>query len=800
MQKNCVNAVYSSGKYNRYFRNIFLAMAAVLLIANLDKDSVAEGLYRSATEYDYPPFSVTNEGVADGFSVELLKAAAQEVGIGLSFKIDEWNVIKNELKEGQLDVLPLVGYTEERDEFYDFTVPYIVLRGNIFVRKGNEDIQAEDDLYGKSIIVMEGDNSQEYTESMGFSNNLILVPTYTEAFNLLSSGQYDAVLAQGIVGEKIISDLRIDNIEPVYVYDDQGQTRLKLNLSGYEQKFSFAVKEGDKELLAKLNEGLAIVSVNGTYDELYQKWFPFLVNSAPSTMEILKHLLFILVPIAIILLVMSIIAINHKVKQKTMELTKTFSVLEFERNKYYSTLISIGDGVIVVSNQGIVEMMNPVAVQMIEVELKQAIGRHYSKVVTLLDPQNRDIIVDPISTVLESGKAYSQEGNILMISNTLQSHFIEVKASPVFDDTTKIYGVVMVCRDVSKVRKHIHQIEFLSFHDSLTGLYNRRFFEEEMRRLDTPRNYPITIAMADLNGLKLVNDAFGHLAGDDMLICAAELIKTHCREGDIISRWGGDEFVMIFPRTTANAVGEIIIRIEEAAKKLDYQYGLLSMAFGFDSKTNEEQDLISVFKNAESYMYKKKVSESEGAHGETIRMIVATLFEKSPRDKEHCERVSRLGAELAEKMLLHQSKVLDIKTIGLLHDIGKIIIPQSILDKPEKLTDNEYEEITKHPLIGYRMLSTTNEFAHIAKGVLHHHERVDGRGYPEGLMGEQISIEARIIGVVDAYDAMTAERPYRIECLSERSAALEIMNNAGKQFDAEIARVFVEEVLGIRDF
>lgn len=296
-------------------------------------------IYLSATEYDYPPFSVTDSGEADGFSVDLLKSVAEEMGITVTFKIDQWAVLKEELKNGELDILPLVGYTEERDEIYDFTFPYIVMRGNIFVRKGENLIQSQEDLFHKEILVLDGDNSQEWAWSIGLDSELTTTTTYLEAFQLLNSGQYDAVLAQGLVGEKIIHDNGLNNIEPVYIYDDSGLTRQKLNLEGYEQKFCFAVVEGDSELLSILNEGLSIVSVNGTYDELYQKWFPFLLDDAPvSRGEVLKYVGYILLPILILLISAYFITTKRTIKMKTIEITE-----EKDRSqKYLHDLILSG--------------------------------------------------------------------------------------------------------------------------------------------------------------------------------------------------------------------------------------------------------------------------------------------------------------------------------------------------------------------------------------------------------------------------------------------------------------------------
>ncbi|MDF2934458.1 MAG: sensor protein [Chryseobacterium sp.] len=279
-------------------------------------------VYQSGTEYDYPPFSVTSDGEADGFSVELLKAVAEETGLTIEFKIDQWNTIKNELQTGELDVLPLVGYTEEREKYFDFTVPYIVMYGNIFVREDNDTIHSERDLYGKEIIVMEGDNAHEFALRMNFSDKLVLAKSYTEAFEMLSSGKYDAVLAQSLVGIKLINDMNLNNIKVVTELDNDGISRTKTRLSGFEQKFCFAVKEGDKELLAKLNEGLAIVSVNGRYNELYNKWFPFLIDNEPSMIEMITYLSKILIPLIFMLLIIFVIFVKKEVKRKTLELKK----------------------------------------------------------------------------------------------------------------------------------------------------------------------------------------------------------------------------------------------------------------------------------------------------------------------------------------------------------------------------------------------------------------------------------------------------------------------------------------------
>ena len=292
---------------------------------------------KSASEFDYPPFSIVNDGVADGFSVELLKAVANEMGISIEFKVDQWNIIKEELEEGKLDVLPLVGYSKERDELLDFTIPYIVMRGNIFVRDDYKAIRSEEDLYGKEIIVMRGDNSHDYAELNNFSDQLILVDTYAEAFELLSSGKHDAVLAQSLVGEKLINDLNIKNIQAVTRLADNGIDRIRVTLSGFEQKFSFAVQEGNKELLAQLNEGLAIVIENGTYELLYEKWFTFLIDDTLDYTRITNIFVASIIIIFMILFAVSYIVIRKEVKRQTFKLKNNL-----DRNTIMFNVIKIG--------------------------------------------------------------------------------------------------------------------------------------------------------------------------------------------------------------------------------------------------------------------------------------------------------------------------------------------------------------------------------------------------------------------------------------------------------------------------
>lgn len=351
-----------------------------------------------------------------------------------------------------------------------------------------------------------------------------------------------------------------------------------------------------------------------------------------------------------------------------------------------------------------------------------------------------------------------------------------------------------IALDITERRKKEAEIFKLSYRDQLTGLYNRRFYVEELKRLDTERNLPLSLVMGDVNGLKLVNDSFGHVMGDSLLKKIAEVMQKGSRSDDIIARLAGDEFVIILPKTDAFEARQIIKRITDLTYNEKVESVDISISFGCDTKYSVDQNLEEVFKNAEDDMYKRKLFEGPNMRGKTIKVIINSLYEKNQREKEHSLRVSSLCTSLGEALGMSCSDIELLKTAGLLHDIGKIAIDEAILNKPGKLTEEEHNEIKRHSEIGYRMLNTVDDMSEIATYILYHHERWDGKGYPKGLKGEEIPLPARIIGVVNAYDDMTSDKIYGT-ALSKETAIEDLINNAGIKYDPELVRVFVNKVL-----
>lgn len=354
--------------------------------------------------------------------------------------------------------------------------------------------------------------------------------------------------------------------------------------------------------------------------------------------------------------------------------------------------------------------------------------------------------------------------------------------------------IAILAQDITERKKAENELLHLSYHDHLTELYNRRFFEEETKKIDKQDNLPISIIMCDINGLKMVNDSFGHKSGDELLIKAANTIKKACREKDIVARIGGDEFVILLTKTTAMESMQIANNIKELASNEKVANMELSISYGYDTKTDDKQSIIEIIANAENHMYRHKLHERSSMRSKTIDLIMNTLFEKSNRELLHSNRVSAICRAIALKMNLDKDVINQLGIAGLLHDIGKIGIDEKILNKDGRLTNEEREAIEKHPEIGWRLLSSTDEFSELSQLVLTHHEKWDGSGYPNGLKGETIPLEARILVVADAFDAMTNERTYRKE-VSNEEAIMELKRCSGTHFDPDIVDVFVNQVL-----
>ena len=348
-------------------------------------------------------------------------------------------------------------------------------------------------------------------------------------------------------------------------------------------------------------------------------------------------------------------------------------------------------------------------------------------------------------------------------------------------------------QDISARREREERINYLLYHDQLTGLYNHRFLQKEMERLDTERQLPLSIIMVDVNGLKLVNDSYGHNKGDELLQKAADILQNSVRSEEIIARWGGDEFVILLPGTSRQEAEKVFERIKEKCRKTEKDDLPVSLGMGIGVKKEPDESIEETLNEADDNMYKDKLNEGKSAKNKIVQSLLNTLGAKSDETEKHAVRMKKLARKVGKELELDRNQLNNLSLLASLHDIGKATISEDILNKPGDLNDNEWEIIREHPERGYRIASATEEFAAIAEAILSHHERWDGEGYPREIAGEEIPLLARIISVVDTYDVMTNDRPYSSAVPAE-NAIKEIKDCAGGQFDPEIVEAFLKVV------
>ncbi|HAT4186065.1 TPA: diguanylate cyclase [Clostridium perfringens] len=369
--------------------------------------------------------------------------------------------------------------------------------------------------------------------------------------------------------------------------------------------------------------------------------------------------------------------------------------------------------------------------------------------------------------------------------------YIESIKVPVIDKGGVVTGIVGVVRDVTENVILENKLKKMSYRDKLTGLYNRAYFDEKLKELNNKEFFPLSFVMGDLNGLKVINDAIGHLEGDKILKEISRVIKNSCRKDDLIFRWGGDEFCILLPKTTEEEAEAICNRIRKNCKLNHKTIIPLSIALGVSSKKESKKPIDEVLVEAEDKVYREKLVNEKRIKKNIIDSLNKELFLRHDYIKEHINIVKKYAVELGKKMNLSEKELKNLKMLAKLHDIGKVGIPEEILSKPGKLKKEEYEIIKTHAEKGYRIAMFNPEFEKIAPCILAHHEKYDGTGYPLGLKGNDIPLLARIINVVDSYDAMTNKRVYK-GSLSAEEAKKELKKNSGTQFDPMIVEEFLE--------
>lgn len=348
----------------------------------------------------------------------------------------------------------------------------------------------------------------------------------------------------------------------------------------------------------------------------------------------------------------------------------------------------------------------------------------------------------------------------------------------------------------TELQKSEKQTEYLSFNDSLTGLLNRAYFEYELDRLNKnfANYFPVSVITVDVDGLKIVNDTFGHKAGDELLKTVAQILSSVVKKGDIAARIGGDEFCLLLPNVERQECWERKESIVRLTNKYNLNASRVPLSLSIGSATSDEENgenIFETYQRAENNMYNYKLSQSVSSKSKVIDILLAALSERDFIAQGHAERLMVMAEKMAVELSLSDESKRALILLAKVHDVGKVGIPDKILFKTEELTSEEYEIMKEHVQVGYNIANRSKELSFIAELILHHHERWDGSGYPSGMKGEEIPLECRILSILDAYDAMTNERSYH-RGIKKEDALQELKRCAGTQFEPYLVEKFTK--------
>lgn len=477
-----------------------------------------------------------------------------------------------------------------------------------------------------------------------------------------------------------------------------------------------------------------------------------------------------------------IISMNNDIT-KRKELNQK---LQTEKEKFASLFSNTPDPIIEIDSQGDIVNINDEFIKKFKYQPGEIIGENIDA--ALKQSGRKNSVNKSLTAKLLAGEMLRKEVRRFDREGNPYNFLLKTVPITVEDE---VVGGYAIYSDITERKKKEQELIYKTNHDELTGLHNRSFLIKKLEELNKTSAVPLSIIMIDVNGLKIINDTFGHSTGDKVLKTVAEVLENLAREQDLVVRYGGDEFIILMPQTeitSARVTGE---KIRQECDKRSQDNMPISLGMGFAVKNNPQEDLNGIIKEADDRMIQDKMINSKSQKNRIVKGLLDTLGAKSDETKEHAVRMEKLAQKLGKKIGVAEADMRKLSLLATLHDIGKTSIPEEILTKPGRPTEKEWEMLKSHPERGYKIAAASEEFSLVAEEILSHHERWDGQGYPRGLKEDEIPLLARIISLVDAYDVMTNGRPYQ-KAISREEALTEIKACAGTQFDPELAANFAK--------
>ena len=478
------------------------------------------------------------------------------------------------------------------------------------------------------------------------------------------------------------------------------------------------------------------------------------------------------------------------VKERTEELHRANETLAENKNQLRLILDSTAEGIFGIDLEGKCTFCNDSCIKILGYKEEELLGENIHRKIHHSHANGVQFPIEDCKlfhSIKQGKKVHSDDEKFWRADGT--SFEVEYHAYPQIINN-QVIGAVVTFMDITERRKREEDIQYLSCHDMLTGLHNRSCFEDHRKKVDIPENLPLSVIFGDLNGLKMTNDIFGHAAGDALIKKSSEILRHCCPENALIARIGGDEFIILLPKTNKENVEKLLSRIKSGFLNERVAAIKCSISLGCETKTSEEQSLEEIMTNAENMMYKDKTIHRTSVNKEIIETIIETLHSKLPDEKRHSIVVSQLCGDIGNALHLPEPSISKLKRAGYMHDLGKIVLDESIFFN-ETWTEEEFIKIQQHPIIGYRILNLFDDTLDLAEDVYGHHERWDGKGYPRGLKGDEIPLLSRIISIAEVYERiLNSENGSSDE--RKKKAIEAIKEGSSKNFDPVITQLFAQ--------